>query len=65
MFSYQTMRPYHPANLASHSYSAWKLITLAWVAKLLGVHIKVDGIPYGAECKTDFYGENCDGTAAP
>lgn len=40
--------PYHPSNLKHTPYAGWKVITIAWVAKFLGVHIKIAGIPFGA-----------------
>ncbi|MCZ7496274.1 hypothetical protein O8B39_17375 [Agrobacterium rhizogenes] len=65
MIPYQTMLSYDPKKLACHSYPAWKVIALDWVARLLGIHIKIDGVPYGADYKADFHGENCDGGATP
>ena len=42
------MRPYHPNNLDLQPFPAWKVIVLAWAAKLLRVQFKINGIPYGA-----------------
>ena len=42
------MRPYHPNNLSLTPYAGWKVITLAWVAKFLGVQMHINGIPFGS-----------------
>lgn len=42
------MKPYHPANLDLQPYSPWKVIALSWLAKAVGVQIKINGIPFGA-----------------
>lgn len=41
------MKPYHPGNLSLQPYSAFRVIILAWVGKLLGIQFKIDGIPFG------------------
>lgn len=46
------MRPYHPANIALTEYSAWQIIPLAWLAKFLGVQIKIGGLPFGSFAPT-------------
>lgn len=48
-----TMRPYHPANIALTEYSAWQVIPLAWLAKFLGVQIKIGGLPFGSFAPTN------------
>lgn len=42
------MKPYHPANLKHLPYAGWRVVLLAWVAKLLSVQIHIHGIPFGA-----------------
>ena len=42
------MRPYHPSNVRQTAYIGWKVIVLAWIAKLLGVQIHISGLPFGS-----------------
>lgn len=50
-------KPYHPANVASQPFPAWRVIVLAWVGKAVGVQFKIDGIPYGASYRPDLWGD--------
>lgn len=43
----KAMRPYHPANLQYLPHAKWRVIALAWVAKFLGLHFHIEGIPFG------------------
>lgn len=56
-------RPYHPANLKLQPFAKWKVISLAWVAKALGVQFKIDGIPYGAAYRKDLWEDHYDNAA--
>jgi hypothetical protein len=42
------MKPYHPNNLNLQPFAHWKVISLAWAAKALGVQFHIHGIPFGA-----------------
>ncbi|WP_312416659.1 hypothetical protein [Shinella sp.] len=43
------MKPYHPANLKHQPYGAFRVILLAWIARMLGVQFHIAGIPFGAD----------------
>lgn len=48
------MKPYHPNNLKYQPFATWKIIVLAYVAKILGVQFNICGIPYGAAGSKEF-----------
>lgn len=43
------MKPYHPANLKLQPYGAFRVVLLAWAAKVLGVQFHLNGIPFGSD----------------
>ena len=45
------MKPYHPSNLKHQPYGPKRVIILAWIAKLLGIQFKIEGMPYGGAHK--------------
>ena len=52
------VRPYHPANIKMTGNPYWRMVVLAWVAKLLDIQFHVQGLPFGGAYRGPAGGPN-------